>query len=228
MIRFFVRLGLTIYYFFYWIGRGIILLPNLWQLFQLRSPRVTFFGGARVALTDKWALDARALAKKCVEHNISIITGGGSGIMEAAALGAQDANPAHVECLGVGLEGLRECVPPVYKSFIRVKQLIERKWIMIHFSQTCVVFPGGVGTYNELAEVLTLLDMEMLRHVPFILYGSAYWQPVLTWMKETGIAKGLIASELLKYVVLVDDVDTAFTWIARACRKNGGSINARV
>ena len=60
----------------------------------------------------------------------------------------------------------------------------------------------------------------MIRHVPFILYGSAYWQPVLTWMKETGIAKGLIASELLKYVVLVDEVDTAFKWIARACKKN--------
>jgi uncharacterized protein (TIGR00730 family) len=180
---------------------------------------VTFFGGARIALTDPWALDARALAKKCVGHNISIITGGGSGIMEAAALGAQDARPAHVECIGVGLEGLKECVSPVYKSFIRVKQLIERKWLMIHFSQTCVVFPGGVGTYNELAEVLTLIDMEMIRHVPFILYGSTYWQPVLDWMKGAGIAKGLIASELLNYIVLVDDVDTAFNWIIRACKK---------
>lgn len=221
MIRFLIRIGLTGYYFFYWIGRGIKLLPNLWQLFRLPAPRVTFFGGGRLALTDPWALDARALAKKCVEHNISIITGGGSGIMEAAALGAQDARPRRTECLGVGLEELPEHVPPVYKSFIRVKHLIERKWIMIHFSQTCVVFPGGVGTYNELAEVLTLLDMEMLRHVPFILYGSVYWQPVLSWMKDTGIAKGLIASELLKYVVLVDDVDTAFAWILRACRKNG-------
>ena len=214
------RILYTAYYFLYWIWRGILLLPNLWQLFRLCTPRITFFGGSKVALTDRWALDARALAKKCVEHNISIITGGGLGIMEAAALGALDVQPHKIACVGVGIEGLKDYVSPAHKSFIRVKNLIERKWLMFHFSCTCVIFPGGVGTYNEFAEVLTLIDMEIVRRVPFILYGKEYWQPVLVWVKETGVAQGLINKELLNYIVLVDDVDTAFNWITRAC-KNG-------
>lgn len=219
IIDFLTRILWTVYYAFYWIGRGFLLLPNLWQLFRLRAPRVTFFGGAKVALTDRYALDARLLAKKCVENGISIITGGGAGIMEAAALGAQDARPRGVRCLGVGVLGFQESVAPVYKTFIRVKHLIERKWLMIHFSQTCVVFPGGVGTYNEFAEVLTLIDMELVRHVPFVLYGKDYWQPILTWVKDVGVKQGFVDKQLINYVVLVDDVDTAFEWIKRACRK---------
>jgi len=219
IIDFLRRVFLSIYYGFYWTGRGLLLMPSLWRIFKLRFPRVTFFGGAKVSLTDRYAMEARLLAKKCVEHGISIITGGGSGIMEAVALGAQESSPQHVKCLGVGVSGAQEVVPSVYKAFIRAKNLIERKWLMIHFSQTCVVFPGGVGTYNELAEVLTLIDMELLRHMPFVLYGKEYWQPILTWVKELGIKQGFVDPELINYIVLVDDVDTAFEWIKRACKK---------
>lgn len=223
MFGFIRRIAYTIYYFFYWIWRGILLLPGLWQIFRLRTPRVTFFGGGKVALTDRWALDARALAKKCVEHDISLITGGGFGIMEAAALGAQDASRRGVQCLGIGVFGVDPCVPKIYEAFVRVKQLIERKWLMLHFSCTCVVFPGGVGTYNEFAEILTLIDMELMRRVPFILYGKDYWQPVLTWVKENGVAQGLVSPELINYIVLVDDVDAAFNWINRACKRGANN-----
>lgn len=225
MRTFIKRVAYTGYYFCYWLWRGVLLLPSLWQVFRLCAPRVTFFGGARLSLEDRYARDAHVLAKRCVDSGMSIITGGGGGIMEAAARGAQEAAPRCVSALGIGLEGLEEGRTPVaYKAFIRVKNLIERKWLMIHFSETCIVFPGGVGTYNELAEVLTLIDMEVLRHVPFILYGKEYWDPVLKWMKETGAARGLVAHDLLNYVVLVDDVDTAFAWIERACKKSGYAI----
>ena len=221
MFLFLRRIWLTFYYFLYWIWRGILLMPGLWQLFRLRPPHITFFGGGKVELTDRWALDARALAKKCVENGITIITGGGTGIMEAAVLGARDVKPNDTNCLGVGLMGLKEKKSSAYHSFVRVKHLVERKWLMIHFSCTCVVFPGGVGTYNEFAEVLTLIDMELLRRVPFILYGKEYWQPVLTWVKDVGVKQGLVTQELLNFIVLVDDVDTAFKWIERACKANG-------
>jgi uncharacterized protein (TIGR00730 family) len=202
----------------YWLWRGLLLLPGLWRVFRLAEPRITFFGGAKVKLTDRWALDARALAKKCVEHNITLITGGGPGVMEAAVLGAKDAQPRKCNCLGISLTGISESRPAAYESFVKVRLLIERKWLMINFSCTCVVFPGGVGTFNEFAEVLELIDLELIHRTPFILYGKDYWQPVLTWVKDVGVAERLIVRDLLNYIILVDDVETAFAWIKRACK----------
>lgn len=219
MYRSFCRLGNTLKYSFHWVAQGIYTIPHLWRLFALTAPRITFFGGGRISLDDPYAKSARMLANLCVQNGMSIITGAGSGIMQAAGLGAQDAMPDCSKHLGIGLVDLKELLPAVYeKAFIRVQWLTERKWLMTKFSATYIFFPGGVGTQNELAEVLTLTDMNMFARKPIILFGEDYWQPLIDWMRSSGLKYGFITQPVLNIIVTVNDVESAFKVIQQTIK----------
>lgn len=223
MIYCVTRFCLTIKYSFFWVWRGLTMIPILWRIFALREPRISFLGGGRLALTDHYAQQARALARLCAQHEMSIITGGGRGIMQAAALGVQDAGKKKLTSIGIGLTGVDESVAPVSGGMlVRVDNLIMRKWLMINFSSVHVIFPGGVGTQNEFTELLALIDMNLLHRLPVILFGKEYWQPLLDWMRHEGVAHGVIRPEVLNYFILVDQVEEAYDCIVNKC-----SLSAR-
>ncbi len=212
------RFCLTMKYSFFWVRRGLALIPVLWRIFALREPRISFLGGGRLSLDDQYARQARALARLCVQHGMSIITGGGRGIMQAAALGAQDAGKKKLRSIGVGLVGVDEGLAPVSGGMlVRVDNLIMRKWLMINFSSVHVIFPGGVGTQNEFTELLALIDMKLLHRLPVVLFGKEYWQPLLDWMRQEGVAHGVVAPEVLNFFILVDDVEEAYDCIVNKC-----------
>lgn len=221
------RLGQTTFYIFVWLIDSLSLIPGLWHVFKLKAPRVTFFGGARLKLDHPYAQAAEQLAALLVQHNISIITGGGAGIMEAAAIGAQKFRKdgkTMVNNLGIGVSGLEEgSIPAAHGSFVRIKDFVMRKWLMIHFSSAYIVFPGGVGTYDELAEMLTLMDTGKLRNSPIILYGSEYWKKLAVWVDD-GLSRGFIHPHVKKFFTMADDVQTAYEFICKSCLCDGFTI----
>ncbi len=222
MTQFFSRLINTIKYSIQWFSNVSHITPHLWKLFRLQEPRVTFFGSSKIALNDRYAQDARKLAYLCVQNGWSIITGGGGGIMQAAAQGAQDAKSDATKILGISLVGIEEGAEyeaAHAKSFMRIKGLTERKWLMVNFSKACIFFPGGVGTQNELAEIMTLIDLKLIAPKPIILYGAEYWQPLLAWMQTKGLQNGLVSQDVLNTIVLVDHVARAFEQLKQIISK---------
>jgi len=219
------RLGQTIWYTLLWLSDSFSIIPGLWHVFRLRAPRVTFFGGAMLKLDNPYTQAARELAALLVHHNVSIITGGGGGIMEAAAIGAKEGKEgAHVNSLGIGVSGLEEGeVPAAHGFFVRVKKFVMRKWLMINFSSAYIVFPGGVGTYDELAEILTLMDAGKLRKHPMILYGKEYWDSLEAWAQD-GIERGFINPHIKEFFIVTNDVQRAFELICKSCESNGFKI----
>lgn len=216
MFLIFVRIGKTIFYALHWAWNGLMLIPSLWQLFKLHPPRVTFFGGGRLPLTNQYAQQARFLAQQCVQNGMTIITGGGGGIMQAAALGATHAKNNIANEMGITISGLPEYqLWPAHEYLIRVNNLIIRKWLMLNFSAACIVFPGGVGTYNEFAEILTLIDMNMFPSMEIILYGKQYWEPFLKWIADEGVSHGLVHKNILKSFVLVDTPEQALAQLKK-------------
>ncbi|MCX7898813.1 MAG: TIGR00730 family Rossman fold protein [Methylocystis sp.] len=105
-----------------------------------------------------------------------VMTGGGPGIMEAANRGAFDAN---AESIGLNIALPQEQYPNPYVTPNLCFQLHYFALRKMHFLQRAcalVAFPGGYGTFDELFEVLTLVQTRKIQPIPIVLVGEAYWR----------------------------------------------------
>jgi uncharacterized protein (TIGR00730 family) len=83
-----------------------------------------------------------------------------------------------------------------------------RKLWFAHLARALVVFPGGFGTLDELAEILTLAQTGKLeRRVPVLLYGSSYWKEIVDF--DALARHGMIDREDLELFQYADDPATA-------------------
>jgi uncharacterized protein (TIGR00730 family) len=105
-----------------------------------------------------------------------IMTGGGPGIMEAANRGAFDAGAKSV---GLNISLPHEQYPNPYitpELCLRFHYFALRKLHLLLRAKALVAFPGGYGTFDELFEVLTLVQTRKIRPLPIVLVGEDYWR----------------------------------------------------
>src|SRR5580693_1488846 len=167
------------------------------------GPAVSIFGSARTRRDTPEYLTAERIACGLVKAGYAIITGGGPGIMEAANKGAVNGGGVSV---GLGIElptemGLNDYV----EVGLEFRYFFVRKTVFIKYSQAFVVLPGGFGTMDELFEALTLVATGKITKFPIVLVGSAYWNGLLGWLKETRLAEGNIGAEELELFHVADD-----------------------
>ena len=141
-------------------------------------------------------------------ERVHICTGGGPGIMEAANRGAYDAGMPTVG-LNITLpheqSGNRYITPGLSFKF---HYFALRKMHFMMRAKALVVFPGGFGTMDELFEVLTLVQTKKARRVPIVLFGSAFWQPLLNL--DLLVDEGMISPEDVNLMSVVDTVEDAW------------------
>jgi uncharacterized protein (TIGR00730 family) len=105
-----------------------------------------------------------------------IMTGGGPGIMEAANRGAFDVGAKSV---GLNINLPHEQYPNPYitpELCLRFHYFALRKLHLLLRAKALVAFPGGYGTFDELFEVLTLVQTRKIRPLPIVLVGESYWR----------------------------------------------------
>ena len=153
---------------------------------------IVFFGSARLRPDDPlghYYEEARELARLTTEwskslpshaHRYVICSGGGSGIMEAANRGAADAAGKSIG-LNISLPREQHRNPYVTRDLLfEFHYFFMRKLWFAHLARALVCFPGGLGTLDELTEILTLAQTRKLsRNIPVILYGTSYWKEIL-------------------------------------------------
>ena len=164
---------------------------------------VSIFGSARTPRSDPYYQRARDLARLLGEDGFAIITGGGPGIMEAANRGAQDAGVASIG-LGIDLpmeQGLNEWAD----LRLEFHYFFTRKVMFVRYASAFVVFPGGFGTLDELFEAATLRQTEKIRHFPVVLFGSAYWEGLVGWLREEVLGRGMVSPSDLDMLEVTDD-----------------------
>lgn len=187
------------------------------QLSRATIPMVTIFGGSRMLKTNHAFAQASDLAEMLVNHNISVISGGGTGIMEAANCGAKHKRKTDAKSIGIGVKNLdkdkNQCVD-IYLSF---DYFFAKKWLLINYSHAFIFFPGGYGTLDEFFEVLTLMQTFNLSRVPMVLVGTDFWQPLISWMYDESSKSKLIIKEELRFFVLTDDIQEAFSIVTNHC-----------
>jgi uncharacterized protein (TIGR00730 family) len=175
---------------------------------------VSIFGSARVSQTDPAAKAAEELAGMLAQQGITVITGGGPGVMEAANRGAAQAGGVSV---GLGIELPHEqAVNKWCNLVLNFRYFFARKTMFVKYAQAFVIYPGGFGTFDELFESLTLVQTGKIDHFPVILYGTEYWRALLDWLADQAAERGMIAPEDLQLVRVTDSNEDILKWILEA------------
>jgi len=122
-------------------------------------------------------------------RRLAIVTGGGSGAMEAANRGAFDVGAPSV---GLNISLPREQFPNPYVTpglCFRFHYFAMRKLHFLLRARALVAFPGGYGTFDELFETLTLVQTRKIAPLPIVLVGEAYWRRAvdMDFLVEEGV-----------------------------------------
>jgi len=187
---------------------------GLYKMSRCSRPIITILGGAQAAKNAVYTQQAYEIAHRCSELGMSIITGGGPGVMEAANCGARKCYSMGIGVKGVDVDYKNECIE-VY----RVNSFFVRKMLLLNYSSALLFFPGGIGTVDELFEALNLIKLGKLAPIPVILVGAAYWQPLINWYVNSALAQELIQAQYAHLFALVDSVDEAVTLIVEYHKK---------
>lgn len=197
------------------------LMYGVWKVSNLPEPIVTIFGGARLTQDNPFAIQAHQLSHKLAKTEISVITGGGPGIMEAASCAISQENSQSVQArtLGITVKGLnkKEPVNKCVKNYIVMDYFFSRKWLMINYSVAFAVFPGGFGTLDEFAEVITLMQTKKLPGVPVVLIGKEYWKSFIDWVYHSALKGGLVSEADVQLFRVTDNLDEALVWLQEQC-----------
>ncbi len=197
-----------------------------WRIFKIMSEfvdgfniirryglSISFFGGARASTDDNFYKDAEELAGRLSKKGFSIITGGSSGIMQAANKGAFEAGGTSVG-LNINLQNAQKYNPYLTERFT-FEHFFVRKVMLTFASDVYIYFPGGFGTLDEFFEIVTLIQTKKILKVPIVLYGKSYWGPLLAFIHKTLYLERYAIDErdMSEFFVLVDSVDEAYDYI---------------
>jgi uncharacterized protein (TIGR00730 family) len=163
---------------------------------------VSIFGSARTRADDPDYEAARETAALLARAGFSVITGGGPGIMEAANRGAFEAGGRSIGC-NIELPFEQGSNPYLTKG-LKFKYFFVRKMMFVKYSLGFIIFPGGFGTLDELFEALTLIQTKKIRNFPVVLFGSAYWAGLLSWIRDFAMKEGNVTEQDLKLLHLTD------------------------
>jgi len=177
------------------------------DVFNELGPCISVFGSARTKTGTKWYNEAKEFGKMIACEGFGVITGGGPGIMQAANHGAKEV-AGH--SIGVGIELPFEAGMNKYVTTgIECRYFFTRKVMFLKYSQGFVVFPGGLGTLDELFESLTLAQTGHTPKFPIILVGKDYWSGLVDWLQETIAAQGRMSQSDFDLFRIVDTAEEA-------------------
>jgi uncharacterized protein (TIGR00730 family) len=171
------------------------------------EPAVTIYGSARLGMDDELYADTREIAYRLGQLGFSIITGGGPGIMEAANKGAREAGVTSVG-LNISLPEEQICNDYTTKA-ITFDHFFTRKVMLVKYAVAFVIMPGGLGTLDELTEVLTLMQTHKIKPFPVVLFNSEFWEGFLDWLRSSVLSKKYVSEsdfDLLRVLDRPDEV----------------------
>lgn len=197
-----------------------------WKIFQIMAefvegferlaaikPSVSIFGSARTQPEHPNYKLAVEISRALSDAGFSVVSGGGPGIMEAANLGAYDGRSPSI---GLNIQLPHEQVGNPYQDIsLTFRHFFSRKVMFVKYASAYVVMPGGFGTLDELAEIMTLVQTGKTRKIPIILVNRSFWQGLIDWFKSTMVTEKTIDAEDLDLIKILETpeevLDAIFT-----------------
>ena len=196
-------------------------LQDTWRIFRIMSEfvegfevlsgikkAVAIFGSRRIKPTHPYYELAYKTAYFLGKKGFSILTGAGSGIMEAANKGAKEAG---TESVGLNILIPHRQIPnPYITKLLEFKYFFVRKVMFAKYSRAFIFFPGGYGTLDELFETLALVESQRIERVPVILACRDFWKGIIEWFKYSCIKNRTLTKDCLKLFLFADTPQTIY------------------
>jgi len=150
---------------------------------------------------------------------VTLITGGGPGIMEAANRGAFDVG---AKSIGLNITLPHEQFPNPYVTpalCFRFHYFAMRKLHFLLRAKALIAFPGGYGTLDELFEALTLIQTNKVARIPVVLVGQEFWQQLINF--DFLVSEGMIKAEDRDLFVYAETADHAWQHVLQWHQANG-------
>ena len=180
------------------------------QLAQIK-PSVSIFGSARTPVDHPYYTLAEEIALELSNAGFSVVSGGGPGIMEAANKGAFAGKSPSI---GLNIMLPTEQSGNAYQDIsLSFRHFFSRKVMFVKYASAYVVLPGGFGTLDELAEILTLVQTGKTRRIPIVLVNTQFWEGLLAWFKSTLVNERTIDVADLDLFKVVDSAKEVVDYI---------------
>jgi uncharacterized protein (TIGR00730 family) len=182
------------------------------------GPCVTVFGSARFKEGHRYYEAGREVGRRiATDLGLTVMTGGGPGVMEAANRGAKEAGGPSVGCNILLPQEQKE--NPWLDKFVTIRYFFVRKLLLVKYSYAFVILPGGFGTMDEFFETLTLVQTKKISDFPIVVMGMDYYRPLQEYLKFM-VQEGTISEEDLDLVLFTDNPQEATEHIARYISTN--------
>ena len=177
------------------------------------EPAVTMYGSSRLKVDDRLYAETEEIAYGLGQVGFSIVSGGGPGVMEAANKGARRAGVASVG-LNISLPEQQVCNDYATRS-ITFHHFFVRKVMLVKYAVAFVIMPGGLGTLDELTEILTLMQTHKIKPFPVILFKGEFWQGFLDWLRSAVLSRKYISNKDFDLLRVLDRPDEVVKAIQR-------------
>ena len=174
---------------------------------------ISVFCGAHLGNNPIYASEAKKVAEVIVEKGINVVFGGGNvGLMGVVSHTAVDMGG---EVLGISLQSLYELelTNPRIQEVVVAKTLLERKDIFMQRSDAFIVLPGGVGSLDELAEVMCSNQLGIINKPIGILNTNGYYDHLLAWMKKA-VEEGFVSDANYNELIVSDSCEDLIERVA--------------
>jgi uncharacterized protein (TIGR00730 family) len=191
---------------------GSARIPEPGYKAQSDDPKVA----ARLEANSRYYDEARKLAQIASQSGVDpdgrrhfvVCSGGGPSIMEAANRGAQDVGQ---ESIGLNIVLPHEQAPNLYVTpslSFQFHYFALRKMHFLLRARAVAVFPGGFGTFDEMFELLTLIQTGKIKPMPIMLFGKAFWDRVVSF--DALVEEGVISAKDLDLFQYVETAEEAW------------------
>lgn len=171
--------------------------------------------GAASSLIDKSFIEAgEELGRKMAKRGHGLVFGGGrSGMMGAPARGVRENGG---EVIGISPKFFEENNPEVAfedcTDFIKPETMRDRKKLLEEMADAFIVSPGGIGTFDEFFEILTLKQLGRHNKAIVILNINGYFDDMINMMSHA-IDKKFITTDCVELYKVMDNIDEALDYI---------------
>jgi len=177
--------------------------------------RVSIFGSARTKPKDIEYQRAYDLAYELGNNDISVVTGGGPGQMNAANEGHEKACSENSNSIGLTIQLPWESEGnPNIDIQQHFQEFGNRLRTFMNLSNVVVISAGGIGTCLELFYTLQLTQVGHIKKIPILLMDDM-WHHIMDWLETDAVGRGFVSPKDIKNVIRVKDEKEAFELIMR-------------
>lgn len=174
--------------------------------------KICVYGAASNNIDENFKITVEELGRKLAERGHSLVYGAGAnGLMGAVARGVYEKKG---EIIGVvptffNVDGV---LFPHCTELIKTKTMRERKQIMEDNADAFIMVPGGIGTYDEFFEILTLKQLKQ-HSKPVVIFNINNYYDEMDKMMKKAVEEGFVSKPTIYLYEIIDNIDKIFEYI---------------